>query len=148
MYTYILATNNIPFAFTDPCTISYCGVNAQCRTKDHTALCSCPEPLEGDPLVRCEQVTKSCSSDSGCSAAARCLGSVCVSRCTNAEKDCLANEVCVGGTCKRICSSSAQCGEGLVCIDRTCMGGCSSDTQCKSNEVCTNGQCVGKTSVT
>ena len=39
----------------DPCSISYCGANAECRTRDHVALCSCPPPLVGDPL----QVNKS-----------------------------------------------------------------------------------------
>ena len=34
------------------------------------------------------------------------------------EADCLKNEVCKDGACKRICSSSAQCAEGTVCIDR------------------------------
>ena len=124
----------------DPCSISYCGANAECRTRDHVALCSCPPPLVGDPLQvnksadqkvnklinkwsvslqGCHAEAKACTADAACPGPGGvCLSGLCSRKCSNAEADCLKNEVCKDGACKRICSSSAQCAEGTVCIDR------------------------------
>ena len=103
----------------DPCSVSYCGANAECRTRDHVALCSCPPPLVGDPLQGCGPEAKTCAADAACPGpGGACLGGLCSRKCLSAEADCLHNEVCKDGTCKRICSSSAQCADGTVCIDR------------------------------
>ncbi|CAG0885574.1 unnamed protein product [Cyprideis torosa] len=37
----------------DPCATKGCGINAQCLSTRHAAVCSCPEFYEGDPLTQC-----------------------------------------------------------------------------------------------
>ena len=94
-------------------------------------------------LQGCHAEAKACTGDAACPGPGGvCLSGLCSRKCSNAEADCLKNEVCKDGACKRICSSSAQCAEGTVCIDRTCESGCSSDEQCGSSEVCSKGSCV------
>ena len=128
----------------DPCTTSYCGVNAVCLPQNHQAFCSCPPGLEGDPLFRCEMPSQKCRSVQECGPNSLCSNGICVLKCSSSEADCLPNEVCKGGLCTRICSSNDQCGDGSVCIDRMCQKGCLSSSECKSNEVCANNQCKGK----
>ena len=105
---------------SDPCTTSYCGVNAVCLPQNHQAFCSCPPGLEGDPLFRCEMPSQKCRSVQECGPNSLCSNGICVLKCSSSEADCLPNEVCKGGLCTRICSSNDQCGDGSVCIDRMC----------------------------
>ena len=133
----------IDFYILDPCTTSYCGVNAVCLPQNHQAFCSCPPGLEGDPLFRCEMPSQKCRSVQECGPNSLCNNGICVLKCSSSEADCLPNEVCKGGLCTRICSSNDQCGDGSVCIDRMCQKGCLSSSECKSNEVCANNQCKG-----
>jgi hypothetical protein len=45
----------------DPCPLFSCGVNAECRAKDHRATCTCLAGFEGDPYTICverKQITK------------------------------------------------------------------------------------------
>lgn len=46
----------------DPCLErGVCGNNAQCRTENHEAMCSCPQNSNGDPRVECQETkTLSC----------------------------------------------------------------------------------------
>ena len=139
-YSHLICFHFIP----DPCTTSYCGVNAVCVPQTHQAFCSCPPGLKGDPLFRCEMPSQKCRTALECGPNTICSNGLCVLKCTSSEADCLPNEVCKGGKCTRICSSNDQCGEGRVCINRMCESGCLTSTECKSNEVCANNQCRGK----
>lgn len=38
----------------DPCP-GVCGFNAQCNVINHSPVCSCPQPLTGDPFLECRQ---------------------------------------------------------------------------------------------
>jgi len=46
----------------DACT-AQCGVNADCRAQDHTAICSCPHGYTGDALVQCTALPQARSID-------------------------------------------------------------------------------------
>ena len=37
----------------DPCEPNPCGANAVCEVAEGNALCSCPQGMTGDPLVKC-----------------------------------------------------------------------------------------------
>lgn len=39
----------------DPCP-GVCGYRAQCDVINHSPVCSCPTPLQGDPFVLCKEV--------------------------------------------------------------------------------------------
>lgn len=39
----------------DPCP-GACGYQAQCQVINHSPVCSCPEPLVGDPFTECRDV--------------------------------------------------------------------------------------------
>eukprot|EP00095_Tigriopus_kingsejongensis_P012598 maker-scaffold642_size120736-snap-gene-0.27 protein:Tk12598 transcript:maker-scaffold642_size120736-snap-gene-0.27-mRNA-1 annotation:"GH13743" len=133
-------TGSIIAHLADPCSVSYCGANAECRTKNHQALCSCPEGMEGNPIEHCQPTLVPCSSASDCPQSKTCSQGTCVAQC-QLQGDCLQNEVCNEGLCVQICNSNTQCQAGLVCIDRQCVGGCSSNTQCPSESVCVEGKC-------
>lgn len=55
----------------------------------------------------------------------------------------MADERCLGGVCKPLCSDDEQCGPGYVCNQRVCLAGCRSDSQCSENLACVNRQCRG-----
>ena len=37
----------------DPCVPNPCGTGAVCEVAEGNALCSCPQGMTGDPLVKC-----------------------------------------------------------------------------------------------
>ena len=39
----------------DPCQTSTCGVNAECKAKNHRAICVCIYGFVGDPYTICEE---------------------------------------------------------------------------------------------
>ena len=39
----------------DPCYTSTCGVNAECKAKNHRAICVCLFGFVGDPYTICEE---------------------------------------------------------------------------------------------
>ena len=39
----------------DPCYTSTCGVNAECKAKNHRAICVCIYGFVGDPYTICEE---------------------------------------------------------------------------------------------
>ncbi|KAG4068168.1 hypothetical protein HA402_001593 [Bradysia odoriphaga] len=39
----------------EPCLLNVCGVNAKCKTVNHTPICNCPPNYTGDPFVICTQ---------------------------------------------------------------------------------------------
>ena len=92
--------------------------------------------MTGDPLASCDMPVKACKNNLQCGAGSLCSDGVCASKCVSSNQDCLPNEVCKKGICKRICSSNEQCGDNQVCIDRMCIKGCLTSQQCPGSEVC------------
>ena len=48
----------------NPCLTTQCGSRAQCDVDFHTAICTCPPGLQGNPLVAC--IEAGCSSNNEC----------------------------------------------------------------------------------
>lgn len=48
----------------DPCLRKVCGTRANCEVDFHTAICTCPPGLQGNPLVAC--IEAGCSSHNDC----------------------------------------------------------------------------------
>ena len=97
--------------------------------------------MTGDPLASCDMPLKSCKNNLQCGAGSQCSDGICASKCVSSDQDCLPNEVCKSGVCKRICSNNDQCGDNQVCIDRMCVKGCLTSQQCPGNQVCSGNQC-------
>lgn len=76
----------------DPCLTTSCGDRAECRVEYHTAVCYCPNTLQGNPLVQCINV--------GC----------------RRHDDCNDDEQCdfKSQQCKPLCSPS-PCAPGAQC---------------------------------
>ena len=92
--------------------------------------------MTGDPLASCDMPVKACKNNLQCGSGSLCSDGVCVSKCTSSAGDCLPNEVCKNGVCKRICSNNEQCADNQVCIDRMCINGCLTSDQCPGSQVC------------
>ena len=97
--------------------------------------------MTGDPLASCDMPVKACKNNLQCGSGSLCSDGVCVSKCTSSAGDCLPNEVCKNGVCKRICSNNEQCADNQVCIDRMCINGCLTSDQCPGSQVC-SGNCT------
>lgn len=66
----------------DPCSSSHaCGTNAECSVVEHRRVCSCPEPLIGNPIESCGRPLTSCSNDPECSYGQVCYGGLCQKMC-------------------------------------------------------------------
>ena len=92
--------------------------------------------MTGDPLASCDMPVKACKNNLQCGAGSLCSDGVCASKCVSSNQDCLPNEVCKNGICKRICSANEQCGDNQVCIERMCIKGCLTSQQCPGSQVC------------
>ena len=78
-YILICELVGVSISFSlDPCTISFCGLNAQCKVRNHQALCSCPTGMTGNPIERCNQKLVQCSVRNPCTNPAQvCAEGVC-----------------------------------------------------------------------
>ena len=45
--------NSIDHKCRDPCGYAGCGINAECKVSQHSAICSCIPDYIGDPFVKC-----------------------------------------------------------------------------------------------
>jgi hypothetical protein len=126
---------------TDPCTSpTACGTNALCDSANHRKLCSCPEPLVGDPDVGCHYESQQCGVSKDCPPGHSCVDSVCQTQCRS-DQNCLSDERCLRSTCRAVCNSDASCGQGQICEKRLCTLGCRTDSSCASEKACINNKC-------
>ncbi|KAJ8890112.1 hypothetical protein PR048_009619 [Dryococelus australis] len=78
----------------EPCSVANpCGNNAECHTREHRPICSCPIGWGGNPQIQCYK--PECSIDA----------------------DCVYDKACIEGSCLNPCihGSSEQCGRGAEC---------------------------------
>ncbi len=54
----------------------------------------------------------------------------------SADRDCVAGEVCRGGTCRAACDGEDLCAEGLACVEGECRARCGDSRDCRPGEVC------------
>ncbi|XP_019877759.1 slit homolog 1 protein isoform X2 [Aethina tumida] len=108
-----------------------CGDNANCDSRNHVPVCSCPPGFTGDPFSRCRRFDP----------AELCHPSPCGPN-TNCE---VVNGVptcrCLPGYhgspiagCRHECESDSECGPTSACIEFKCQNPCTS--QCGTNAEC------------
>uniref|UniRef100_A0A8D8TXE6 Neurogenic locus notch homolog protein 1 n=1 Tax=Cacopsylla melanoneura TaxID=428564 RepID=A0A8D8TXE6_9HEMI len=104
----------------DPCANSPCGYRAQCDVINHSPVCSCPAPLQGDPFVLCKEVQEEprdpCNpSPCGQNGVCRVINGL--PSCTYPEcvinPDCPRDRACVNQRCRDTCPGS--CGLNAIC---------------------------------
>lgn len=76
-----------------PCNPSPCGHNAECTMLRGRALCRCPSPLQGDPVISCDH---RCRRTSDCPKHQVCYNrnNTCVDPCLIYDTGCGVNAVC------------------------------------------------------
>lgn len=149
----------------NPCELlNACGLNADCTTNAHKAVCSCHSGFIGDPLVECRplQEARECLSDSECGHRLICENSKCVIGCRDSH-GCSSKESCINRICQNPCSLFGVCGRNAICSPTnhtaacTCPHGfkgnpnilcteappqCLKDSECVLGQICENTQCV------
>jgi len=66
----------------DPCEIpTACGTNALCHIENHKTVCTCPDPLTGDPSIGCRHVPIICGNHADCPSGQSCYGNTCQVTC-------------------------------------------------------------------
>ncbi|CAG2101907.1 unnamed protein product, partial [Medioppia subpectinata] len=126
---------------TNPCLYSgVCGENAICRPKGHQPICSCAQPFEGNPIIRCTlpaQEAISCKSDNDCSIDKFCIHRQCITRFEcSADKDCSVGHICVKGKCFSGCRRDDDCALDMSCVSQQCQSPCSFRGACGVNADC------------
>ena len=118
----------------NPCLLdSACGMNAQCRTINHAAVCSCSAGFTGSPKTECIRVPVACRRDGECGSGNRCNEGRCVPVCTSDSK-CAINEKCVAGQCMLTCRVDNDCFLSHICLNKMCTIGCRQNTDCATDE--------------
>ncbi|KAG0720310.1 Neurogenic locus notch 3 [Chionoecetes opilio] len=127
----------------DPCTYNdrpLCGRNAECKTKNHQPICSCPERYIGDPFNSCR-----IRDDADICAPNTCgRNTDCKVRNDRAVCSCIGNYIGDPLTgCQPECSSDSECGPSRGCRDNICVNPCAYDA-CGENAYCDvkNGRAV------
>lgn len=103
----------------DPCP-GVCGYGAICNVVNHSPICSCPTPTEGDPFVQCHEMIKvphdpchpsPCANNGICrviNGVASCQYPECV-----INDDCSYNRACLNQKCRDPCINA--CGINAIC---------------------------------
>lgn len=149
----------------NPCEqLNACGLNADCTSGGHKAICSCHAGFIGNPLTECHpfEEIKECSSDRDCGHRLICERSKCVIGCRDSF-GCSDEESCINGICQNPCSMYGVCGRNAICqaSNRTaiciCPQGfkgnpnvlctdappqCLRDNECIVGQICENTQCI------
>lgn len=119
----------------DPCN---CGLNAECRIKDHKPVCSCAQGYDGNPQLECVRI--GCASDSECSGQHTCVNRQCVPVCASDGSTCALNAECYGINHRPRCECLPGF-SGNPKVSCTILG-CRSDSECPSDKACINQNCV------
>lgn len=104
----------------DPCP-GVCGFGAECHVINHSPVCSCPNPLTGDPFVLCKEplpeLPRSPCEPSPCSNNGQCRVINDVATCVYPEcvinQDCSLDKACYFQKCRDPCRDA--CGLNALC---------------------------------
>lgn len=116
----------------DPCN---CGLNAECRIKDHKPVCTCRQGFEGNPEFECSKIE--CSINSDCPGTHVCRNQLCIPACQGEQ--CGSNAQCLAIEHRAVCECIPGHG-GNARIACTPLG-CRSDDECPTDKACVNGKC-------
>lgn len=116
----------------DPCN---CGLNAECRIKDHKPVCTCRQGYDGNPEFECSKIE--CAINSDCPSTHACRNQLCVPVCQGEQ--CGTNAECLAVDHRAIC----ECVPGFRGNARIACTplGCRTDGECPSDKACVNGKC-------
>lgn len=134
------------------CHVEQCGINAQCTSSTHRAICSCAPGYEGNPLIECSPIPKipsrpepaECYKNDDCPFDRKCINELCVNPCT-AGDPCGRGAVCFIENREPVC----KCPKGYTGDPRvSCQPpseatvGCKSNSECALSESCINKICA------
>lgn len=121
----------------DPCP-NTCGVRAQCTTKNHNPICTCPAGFTGDPFTLCipqvEVPVTSTPRPPSCNPSPCGPNSQCQMVFGNPACSCLPNYIGVPPECRPECIISSECKSHLACVNQRCQDPCSGS--CGFNAQC------------
>lgn len=120
---------------TDPCD---CGVNAECRVRDHKPVCACAVGYIGNPDIECKR--SGCLYDDECSGQQVCRDRVCINVCAPDNSTCGVNAECYGNNHRAICECpyGLQGNPKIACVEVDC----TTETDCPTDKACVNSKCV------
>ena len=155
----------------DPCLRNVCGVGAQCKSINHSPLCSCPVPLIGNPFYECyEKIEIDPCNPSPCNANGKCQirngAAFCVYPECVVNADCPRDQACFSQRCRDPCVGA--CGLNSICQTAnhravcSCPRGfdgdpqvqcklaeisgpkaeCTQNSECTNDKTCWNQRCV------
>ena len=111
----------------DPCP-GLCGINANCRVRNHVPICVCNQGYQGDPFNRCNRVTTQPPRPEiidPCNPSPCGINAVCNERARAASCQCLPG---LQGDpyveCKPECTINQECPSNLACISQKCKDPC------------------------
>ncbi|XP_028157244.1 uncharacterized protein LOC114350564 isoform X7 [Ostrinia furnacalis] len=106
----------------DPCP-GACGINAECRTVNHSPICTCLTGYSGNPLVRCEVEIKVVNIDP-CQPSPCGPNSLC--RVVNGHSVCTCDNGYIGTppSCRPECIVSSECPQDKACVNKKCIDPC------------------------
>ena len=111
----------------DPCP-GLCGINANCRVRNHVPICVCNQGYQGDPFNRCNRVTTEPPRPEiidPCNPSPCGINAVCNERARAASCQCLPG---LQGDpyveCKPECTINQECPSNLACISQKCKDPC------------------------
>jgi hypothetical protein len=81
------------------CRVEKCGINAQCLSQRHRAICSCPPGYEGSPHQECTVIASRIPSRVEC----------------DSDDQCPFDRTCLNERCVNPCGQSDSCGRGALC---------------------------------
>ncbi|XP_045134786.1 adhesive plaque matrix protein 2-like [Portunus trituberculatus] len=115
----------------NPCTSGMCGVNADCRVKDHQPVCSCPDGYVGDALSHCRRF----HSDELCNPSPCGAHTNCKVRNERPVCSCITNYIGNPLTgCRPECVSDSECPHNMACRNNICVNPCRD--ACGENAYC------------
>lgn len=134
----------------NPCVYEHpCASDAQCRIKNHVALCRCPPGMSGNPYTFCQEERKvECHEDADCPSILACFNNRCQNPCTVLEP-CERPANCESISTLPVRTMICMCPSGYISdgvgkckpIPAITEVACTSDSQCPSDRACVNGIC-------
>ncbi|XP_037295454.1 uncharacterized protein LOC119189544 isoform X2 [Manduca sexta] len=109
----------------DPCP-GTCGINAECRTINHSPTCTCLHGYNGNPLVKCEMEIPGHDEPrlDPCQPSPCGPNSLC--RVINGHSVCTCESGYIGTppTCRPECIVSSECPQDKACVNKKCVDPC------------------------
>ena len=117
----------------DPCLVNNpCAPQAQCITRAHHPVCTCPEGYGGDPYTQCYR--PECRTDTDCPVNKACINENCLNPCLNSARPCGRGAECLVEfhEAKCVCSQGLQGNPLVACVNVECR----SDNDCRQDQAC------------